>query len=243
MLTARQHGGAGHVRPHVRRRLLPTAGPARRLCTALAGVQHLLLRRRLKEAHKPLRPLPPAGPRPGRAVTWGGWAARPTCTSGPPCDGAAAPCDKVGSRRDGALNHPREVGPLLTVWGVKPVRSRQEPHQASGVLMRSTTFPPSPLRAHRAGQGFSQAELAEVAGLSRETISRLERGETPQLATAHAIAGALGAPIAAIFPPKTRARQAYRAPPTVRPGRADMTKHNPPLRLVGLPAARRLESR
>jgi transcriptional regulator with XRE-family HTH domain len=66
--------------------------------------------------------------------------------------------------------------------------------------MRGTTFPPSPLRAYRAGQGFSQAELAEVAGLSRETISRLEPGATPQLATAHAIAAALGAPLTAIFP-------------------------------------------
>ena len=66
--------------------------------------------------------------------------------------------------------------------------------------MRSTTFRPSPLRAHRAGLGLSQAELAEVAGLSRETISRLEQGATPQLATAHAIATALGAPLTAIFP-------------------------------------------
>lgn len=66
--------------------------------------------------------------------------------------------------------------------------------------MRSTTFPPSPLRAYRAGQGFSQAELAEVTGLSRETISRLEQGARPQLATAHAIAAALGVPIGAIFP-------------------------------------------
>jgi DNA-binding XRE family transcriptional regulator len=66
--------------------------------------------------------------------------------------------------------------------------------------MRSTTFPPSPLRAHRAGLGFTQAELADVAGLSRETISRLEQGATPQLTTAHAIATALGAPLTAIFP-------------------------------------------
>jgi DNA-binding XRE family transcriptional regulator len=66
--------------------------------------------------------------------------------------------------------------------------------------MRSTAFPPSPLRAHRAGLGFSQAELAEVAGLSRETISRLEQGATPLLATAHAIATALGVPITAVFP-------------------------------------------
>jgi putative transcriptional regulator len=66
--------------------------------------------------------------------------------------------------------------------------------------MRSTTFPPSPLRARRAGLGFSQAELAELAGLSRETISRLEQGATPHLATAHAIATALGAPVTVLFP-------------------------------------------
>jgi putative transcriptional regulator len=66
--------------------------------------------------------------------------------------------------------------------------------------MRSTAFPPSPLRAYRAGHGFSQAELAEAAGLSRETISRLEQGATLQLATAYAIASALGAPISVIFP-------------------------------------------
>ncbi len=69
-------------------------------------------------------------------------------------------------------------------------------------MRSSTTFPPSPLRAYRAGQGFSQAELAEIAGLSRETISRLEQGATPRLATAHAIATALGAPLTAIFPLK-----------------------------------------
>ena len=66
--------------------------------------------------------------------------------------------------------------------------------------MRSTTFPPSALRAYRAGRGFSQAELADAAGLSRETISRLEQGATPQLATAHAIASVLDAPLTAIFP-------------------------------------------
>jgi transcriptional regulator with XRE-family HTH domain len=64
--------------------------------------------------------------------------------------------------------------------------------------MRSTTFPPSPLRAHRAGRGLSQADLADVAGLSRETISRLEQGATPLLAR---ISDVIGARMAAEFGP------------------------------------------
>jgi putative transcriptional regulator len=66
--------------------------------------------------------------------------------------------------------------------------------------VHSTYLPPSQLRAHRTGRGYSQAQLADLAGLSRETISRLEQGATPNLATAQALASALGAPIAAIFP-------------------------------------------
>jgi DNA-binding XRE family transcriptional regulator len=46
-----------------------------------------------------------------------------------------------------------------------------------------------------------QADLAELAGCSRDTISRLE-GERnkPQLATALAIADALGLDVRAVFP-------------------------------------------
>jgi DNA-binding XRE family transcriptional regulator len=46
-----------------------------------------------------------------------------------------------------------------------------------------------------------QADLAELAGCSRDTISRLEAGRNqPQLATARAIAAALNIPLEAAFP-------------------------------------------
>lgn len=62
----------------------------------------------------------------------------------------------------------------------------------------------SPIALLRFVQGLSQAELAAKARLSRETISRLERGELPRLDTARAVSDALGVDIAFLFPEDER---------------------------------------
>jgi DNA-binding XRE family transcriptional regulator len=60
-----------------------------------------------------------------------------------------------------------------------------------------------PLSVARRRVGLSQSQLADRADVSRETVSRIERGELPRLRTARAIADALSAGIEAIFPPET----------------------------------------
>lgn len=79
--------------------------------------------------------------------------------------------------------------------------------QAVGAMQHCPTFSlpvrsePSHLRRCRILKGMRQADLAERAGCSRDTIARLEAGKNqPQLRTALAIAAALGAPVEAIFP-------------------------------------------
>jgi transcriptional regulator with XRE-family HTH domain len=59
---------------------------------------------------------------------------------------------------------------------------------------------PSPLALLRFRSGLTQEELAERAGIARESVSRLERGGMPQFTTAAALARALGVPVDAIFP-------------------------------------------
>jgi transcriptional regulator with XRE-family HTH domain len=58
----------------------------------------------------------------------------------------------------------------------------------------------SPIALLRFVRQLSQAELGERAGISRDTISRLERGELPRLATARALSRALGVEVADLFP-------------------------------------------
>jgi transcriptional regulator with XRE-family HTH domain len=65
-----------------------------------------------------------------------------------------------------------------------------------------TTTRPSPLSLFRFSQGLTQSQLADRAHVARETVSRLERGATPQGRTAAAIAGALGIAEDLIFPPQ-----------------------------------------
>jgi transcriptional regulator with XRE-family HTH domain len=60
--------------------------------------------------------------------------------------------------------------------------------------------PPSAIRTVRLLSGLSQAELAHRAGLRRETVSRVERGASPQLRTARALAEALGLDVELLFP-------------------------------------------
>lgn len=63
------------------------------------------------------------------------------------------------------------------------------------------------LRAIRTARGVSQARLAELAGVSRNVISNLERNENssknpsdPQLSTLYRISQALDVPPAALLP-------------------------------------------
>lgn len=79
-----------------------------------------------------------------------------------------------------------------------------------------------PLSTARRRANLTQTELGELATISRETVSRIERGELPHLRTARAIAGVLGIALEAIFPPETS--EAPAAIPglredTARPGR------------------------
>jgi putative transcriptional regulator len=58
----------------------------------------------------------------------------------------------------------------------------------------------SPIALRRFVAGLTQADLAERAGISRDTISRLERGEHPRLVTARALSRALGVAVTDLFP-------------------------------------------
>lgn len=48
------------------------------------------------------------------------------------------------------------------------------------------------VQAARLERGWSQSELAEEAGVSRPTVSRIELGEEPSMRTARRLAAALG---------------------------------------------------
>lgn len=61
--------------------------------------------------------------------------------------------------------------------------------------------PPSPLRLRRLALGLRQVDVAELAGLSREQVVRLEAGECiPGWGTVQRLAAALQATPADLFP-------------------------------------------
>ncbi len=63
------------------------------------------------------------------------------------------------------------------------------------------THQPTPLGVFRFASGISRRELAEKAGISRNGLACLERGEyLPRLSTAKALAEVLGVPIQELFP-------------------------------------------
>ena len=57
------------------------------------------------------------------------------------------------------------------------------------------------VRELRETRGWTQRELADRADVTDQTISNLERGLRPTLATALAVAGAFGEPVEAVFAP------------------------------------------
>ena len=64
------------------------------------------------------------------------------------------------------------------------------------------------LRELRAARGWSQADLAERLGVSRQTVNAVETGRyDPSLPLAFAIARVFGRPIERIFTPESRARR------------------------------------
>jgi transcriptional regulator with XRE-family HTH domain len=63
----------------------------------------------------------------------------------------------------------------------------------------------SALAVARFSRGFSQEALAQRAGISSETLRRLELGlGGPRLSTARALAQTLGVPVDSIFPADDR---------------------------------------
>ena len=66
--------------------------------------------------------------------------------------------------------------------------------------MLTPTVAVSPIALLRFVRGQSQSDLAAQCRVSRETISRLERGELPRLDTARAVSAALGVDIPILFP-------------------------------------------
>ncbi len=69
----------------------------------------------------------------------------------------------------------------------------------------------SPLCSARRAEGLTQRQLSALASVSVDTVSLLERGATPQLRTAQALARALGVPVATIFPDETEPSRARAA--------------------------------
>lgn len=62
---------------------------------------------------------------------------------------------------------------------------------------------PTPLRVYRVASGMTQAGLATRAGITRVTVSALERGaNVPRLGTAQRLADALDVEVSALFPPE-----------------------------------------
>ena len=80
---------------------------------------------------------------------------------------------------------------------------------------------PSPIALLRFVRGLSQSELAAHAGLCRETISRLERGEVPRLDTARAVAAALGVDLALLFPENVESAPRSNGTLSANPGDGD----------------------
>jgi DNA-binding XRE family transcriptional regulator len=62
------------------------------------------------------------------------------------------------------------------------------------------THPPSKFELCRRAAGLTQAELGDVAGVSRATVQMCERGYRPVDATQRRIANALGVDVAELWP-------------------------------------------
>jgi transcriptional regulator with XRE-family HTH domain len=78
--------------------------------------------------------------------------------------------------------------------------------------------PSSQLALVRFVAGLSQAGLARKAGLSRETVGNVERGSTPRLDTARALARALSVDVSTLFPDIEEGAPSANGTPSESPG-------------------------
>lgn len=97
-------------------------------------------------------------------------------------------------------------GRTPTIWRA----SSPKPMNADPVLRRALTLtsgdPSRSLRVLRTHAGWTQADLASVAGVSRETVSRIEKGVgSPSLGTAKKLADALNCEVSDLLPVKAAA--------------------------------------
>src|SRR5262249_6413045 len=68
--------------------------------------------------------------------------------------------------------------------------------------MATATDPPNRVRQYREARGWSQAELARRAGISRAAVSAVEIGRVdPSVGAALALGSALGCTVEALFCP------------------------------------------
>lgn len=66
---------------------------------------------------------------------------------------------------------------------------------------------PSPLGLHLARRGWTDGDLARATGLNRAHVNEVKNAHArPRVATALAIARALGVPVATLFPPAPAGR-------------------------------------
>jgi transcriptional regulator with XRE-family HTH domain len=63
---------------------------------------------------------------------------------------------------------------------------------------------PSPIRAHRLAQFLNKSELARLAGVSRDTVIRAERGTRVNEISRARLAAALDVDVDVLFPPAER---------------------------------------
>ena len=90
------------------------------------------------------------------------------------------------------------------------------------VVPTAPATPATPLKVARVARGWRQADLARIAGLHRETVSRAETGEPPTLKTARALAHVFGVEVEQLFPADDEAQPGQAAPvptPADGPGR------------------------
>jgi DNA-binding XRE family transcriptional regulator len=95
---------------------------------------------------------------------------------------------------------PRCKGAMLSNGaGAMPAAATDDPYHRP---RRSIAMPdPHPLVVARLLRGLSQADLAELAGLSRESVALIEVGRrSPRIDTMTALADALGVEVADVLP-------------------------------------------
>jgi transcriptional regulator with XRE-family HTH domain len=67
-------------------------------------------------------------------------------------------------------------------------------------MIKSSDLVPARVRELRRRKGWSQEKLAEESGLSKDAVSRIERGDRePRLDTIEQIANAVGIPLSKLF--------------------------------------------